>query len=71
MSRDDSYKAANSWRSRILWEDSVSVENACRDVMQLLGYLRFERFEDLRNLALSNRGMFPLEGLHGLSSANL
>ena len=71
VSRDDSYKAANSWRSTILWEDSVSVENACRDVMQLLGYLRFERVEDLRNLALSNRGMFPLEGLLGLSSANL
>lgn len=70
VSRDDSYQAANRWRRSISWENLVTIENACRDVMQLLGYVTFDSVQELRNLTLPSRGRFPSEGLLSLSDAN-
>lgn len=69
--RPNSYQAAMRWRSSILWNVSVTIENVCRDVMYLWGYSKFHTLAEIRNWRTSNRGRFKLLDMLSSSHANL
>ncbi|XP_064613357.1 carbohydrate sulfotransferase 1-like [Liolophura sinensis] len=51
--RADSRKTASKWRERISWSTVKSMERACQDVLEDLGYVLTSSEDTLRNLSIS------------------